>query len=105
MHIVELERVPRWTVPYRTALPRGEIGEVALPVLYGRVDRLPAGLTALLIAGDLQGRCGARLLGEQLCDELASRVPSLDGLGVLLAGDLYAAPRACPGVREGSGEP
>jgi Icc protein len=105
MKILELERSPRWSVPYRTALPRGEVGEVQLPVLYGAVDSLPEGLDALLVAGDLQGRCGPRLLGEQLCAEIEARagaeLPALDRIGVLLAGDLYAAPRA--NVRGASG--
>jgi Icc protein len=105
MRILELERTPRWTVPYRTALPRGEVGDVKLPVLYGTVDQLPEGLDALLVAGDLQGRCGGRLLGEQLALDLEARagaeVPPLDRIGVLLAGDLYAAPRA--NVRGASG--
>lgn len=105
MKILEIEEKPRWTLPYRTALPRGEVSDVSLPVLYGRVEQLPEGLSALLLAGDLQGRCGVRLLGEQLADEIVARgggeLPEPGRIGVLLAGDLYAAPRA--NVRGASG--
>ena len=104
MKISDIEEKPRWGLTYRTALRGGEVGDVSLPVLYGRAE-LPEGLSALVLAGDLQGRCGARLLGEQLADEIVARaggdLPAPDRIGVLLAGDLYAAPRA--NVRGASG--
>lgn len=105
MRIIDLAHTAQWTITYRNALPQGEVSDVLLPVLHATVDHLPEDIDALIATGDLQGRCGTRLLGEQLADEITLRagrgLPSLDRIGVLLAGDLYAAPRA--NVRGASG--
>jgi Icc protein len=77
--------------------------------LRGRVDGLPDGLEAVVLASDLQGRALAdphasedvplRLLGEAVADELHTlaeleEIPPPERMGVALAGDLYAAPDA-----------
>ncbi len=77
-----------------------------LPVHHAIVDRLPEGLSALIVTADLQGRetlleaAGQplRLLGEVLPQRLAQEVLPSIGLdadaeaGVLLAGDFYTVP-------------
>lgn len=107
MQILDIESTPFATVAYRSAIGGGRAGDVALPLLRGRVDTLPDDLDALLVAGDLQGRVGRTLLGEHLATEIlglagAGTVPPAARIGVLLAGDLYAAPGA--DVRGASGD-
>src|SRR5690349_912519 len=99
MQVLHIGSEPLAVVPYRTAVSGGGVADVGLPVLPGTVDVLPDGLDAILVASDLQGRAGHRLLGEQLADDVLARcrsggLPPADRIGVVLAGDLYAAPRA-----------
>lgn len=99
MQILDLDPTPFATLSYRSAIGAGRSGDVVLPLLRGRVDALPDGLDALLVASDLQGRVGRELLGERLATEVlalaaAGTVPAAARTGVLLAGDLYAAPGA-----------
>lgn len=83
---------------YLNAAGRGRVERVTLPVIQLGVERLPAGLEALLVTSDLQGRTapdGRALLGEALaahCLELAAAglLPDPAATGVVLAGDLYA---------------
>lgn len=100
--ITSLDADPIARIPYRSARAGGgaERGELALvPV---RVPALPVGVDAILIAGDLQARSDdprRLLLGEVLAEVLFdlaadARVPALDRIGVILAGDLFAAPAA-----------
>lgn len=84
----------------------GQYYEDRLPVHHGRVDRLPEGISALVVTSDLQGRelfqdansGPPRLLGEVVPQWLASEVlPSLgindcDSVAALLAGDFYTVP-------------
>lgn len=106
MRIVHLDREPAHALAYLSAAPRGGTQTRELPLYRARVDRLPAGLDAVLVTSDLQGRSaladagGAlRLLGEALAEEYATLaelelVPPPQRTGVVLAGDLYAAPGA-----------
>lgn len=106
VRIVQIDREPLHTLAYLSAAQRGGSETRELPLLRARVDELPAQLDALLVTSDLQGRAalaeagGAlRLLGERLAEdyvELAALdlVPDPADTGVLLAGDLYAAPAA-----------
>lgn len=78
-----------------------------LPILKGVVDALPAGLRAIVVAADLQGRepfpnhkhgGPIRLMGEVLPEQLDHilyehfKIGSLDSVGAILAGDLYTYP-------------
>lgn len=75
-----------------------------MPILRGRVDALPSRLSALLVASDLQGVAPSStaggalvLLGQVLAERLGALadeglLPPPGQLGVLLCGDLYAAP-------------
>lgn len=106
MRIVQLDREPLHTLAYLDAAPGGGSQTRQLPLLRGRVDHLPAQLDALLVTSDLQGRAalaeadGAlRLLGEALAEEYLTLadldlVPTPAFTGVVLAGDLFAAPGA-----------
>ena len=86
-----------------------------LPVHTGQVSDLPAGLDAIVVTADLQGRerfedaSGAppRLLGEVVAEQLVLELlPSLNVLpertGVILAGDFYTVPGL--GKRGGQGD-
>ncbi|PCC74465.1 Calcineurin-like phosphoesterase [Nannocystis exedens] len=106
VRIVQIDREPLHVLAYLDAAPRGGSQTRELPLLRARVDELPAQLDALLVTSDLQGRAalneagGAlRLLGEALAEEYATlaeldAVPDPAFTGVVLAGDLYAAPAA-----------
>ena len=52
------------TIPYRAAGPGGATQNVQLAVERLRVDALPAGCSAVLAAGDLQGVAPSPLGGE-----------------------------------------
>ncbi len=97
MRIVSLNRAPSRVLRYRNAKPGGGGTFVAdLPVLDGRVDALPEGVDCLVLTSDLQGRelSGTRLLGEVVPAFLRDEVGVPASAIALLAGDLYAAPRA-----------
>ena len=80
------------SLAYRCPGPVGITRERHLDRHEVTVDVLPGNLQAIVATGDLQGREDVpphRLLGEAVADALRSEfAPS--GLGVLLAGDLYA---------------
>lgn len=106
MRIVEIEPEPLHVLRYADAAPGGGTQARELPILRARASGLPPQIDALLMTSDLQGRApvisagGAlRLLGEALAEEYAALaelelVPDPAFTGVLLAGDLYAAPGA-----------
>lgn len=106
MRVVDIEAEPLHVLEYADAAPGGGTQPRTLPIVRGRVEGLPPQLDALLVASDLQGRAplvssgGAmHLLGEALAEEYAALaeldlVPHPSHTGVLLAGDLYAAPGA-----------
>jgi Icc protein len=92
-------------VPYHAAARGGGTEGVQLVVERLRVDLLPAGCDAVLVAGDLQGIApsllGGRpgLLGIAVADYLeiwadSGLLPPPDRVGILLTGDLYSAPAA-----------
>jgi hypothetical protein len=92
-------------VGYRRARTGGGTESAWLPVDVLRVDRLPAGCDAVIVTGDLQGVAPSpwggepTLLGIALADYLtvwarAGLLPPPERVGVLLAGDLYSAPKA-----------
>ncbi len=104
MRIAGLGSSPIHEIEYLDAAPGGGSQLRRLPLLRGVVEGLPAELDALLITSDLQGRVRAedgqlRLLGEALAAEYAmlaelEMVPAPAFTGVVLAGDLFAAPGA-----------
>lgn len=104
MRVLEIDSEPFHALEYLDAAPRGGTQLRRLPLLRGRAEGLPAELDALLVASDLQGRVRAndgelRLLGEGLAAEYAllaelDVVPPPQFTGVVLAGDLFAAPAA-----------
>lgn len=106
MRIVEIDAEPFHTLCYSDAAPRGGTQTRELPLLRARATGLPRQLDALLVTSDLQGRAplpsaggASHLLGEALAEEYAALaeldlVPDPGLTGVLLAGDLYAAPGA-----------
>ena len=106
MRVVELSSEPVHELEYIDAAPGGGSQMRRLPIFRGTADGLPPGIDAVLVTSDLQGRArltsagGAScLLGEVLAAEYAAlseleTVPPPDFTGVILAGDLYAAPGA-----------
>ncbi len=104
MRIVELQREPFHELEYLDAASRGGTQLQRLPLLRGVAEGLPPGIDALLLTSDLQGRArgpdgSLQLLGEALASEYAALaeldvVPAPAFTGVVLAGDLYAAPGA-----------
>jgi hypothetical protein len=106
---------PFFELEYQNAGPGG--GRIAerLPWLRGEVEGLPAGLDALVLTADLQGRAivpvagGTAwvLLGVAVADAYAGlaaegRVPAQDRTLAILAGDLYTVPLA--NQRGGTGD-
>lgn len=104
MRIVAIDPEPVHELEYFDAAPRGGTQLRRLPLLRGVAEGIPPGLDAVLVCSDLQGRARAGagellLLGEVLAAEYAALaelevVPAPAFTGVLLAGDLYAAPGA-----------
>src|SRR6187401_2440232 len=104
MRILQIDERPVHEIAYTNAASGGGVESRALPVLAGTVDALPPGLSALLIASDLQGVAPSAeaggalaLLGEVLAQELRvmedlGLIPPREQIGVLLAGDLFSAP-------------
>jgi hypothetical protein len=106
VRITSINPQPIAEIPYLNA-GRGAGGfyEDRLPILEGRVTRLPPGMSAILATADLQFRerfedspgGPIRLLGEVLPRRLRQEVlPQLNlpagEVGVLLAGDFYTVP-------------
>ncbi len=104
MRIIEIHPAPIHEIEYLDAARGGGSQLRRLPLLRGVAEGLPAELDALLVTADLQGRVRADdgellLLGEALAAEYAllaelEQVPPAAFTGVVLAGDLYAAPGA-----------
>lgn len=106
MRIVEIAGEPIHELEYQDAAPGGGTQLRTLPIFRGAAEGMPAGLDALLVTSDLQGRARlgsaggvSALLGEVLAEEYAAlaeldAVPAAAFTGVILAGDLYAAPGA-----------
>ncbi len=109
MRVLGIEDEPFHALPFLEAAPGGRRLNQILPFLRGRVEGLPASLDAVVLTSDLQGRAlpgtgeaedaPLRLLGEAVAEELSllaelEQIPALGRTGLVLAGDLYAAPRA-----------
>lgn len=106
MKIVTVDPSPFHAFHQRTAAGGGRTATHPLRLHRAKATGLPSALDALLIASDLQGIApvtaadGAPgLVGEALAEQveaLADRgaVPAPAKIGVVLAGDLYSAPRA-----------
>lgn len=106
MRVVEIASEPVHELEYLDAAPRSGTQVRRLPIFRGTAEGLPPGIDAVLVTSDLQGRArltsagGASvLLGEVLAAEYAAlaeleTVPPPSFTGVILAGDLYAAPGA-----------
>lgn len=106
MRVIEIAGEPIHELEYQDAAPGGGTQLRRLPVFRGTADGLPPGLDALLVTSDLQGRAQltsaggmSALLGEVLAEEYRAlaeleAVPPAEFTGVILAGDLYAAPGA-----------
>ncbi len=104
MKILEISQEPLHRIPYMNIGTESRVVTEQLCIYGGTVDELPGCVSGLIIASDLQGRDkrrGAsgerRLLGEVLADELRTmsrigKLPVVDSLGVVLAGDLWARP-------------
>lgn len=102
MMIESIEQIPFHEIAYENVSSSRQVVVVSLPVVRARVDELPSGLDAIVVASDLQGlslnsgdKDDRRLLGELLAEELAvlselGELPPHDRIGVILAGDLFA---------------
>jgi len=115
MKILEINPIPIHTTPYKVAAKRSkdikgirQMEDTYWPLLSGKVDSLPKNLDALLLASDLQGHIENNgklsLLGIGLAEELALFLEieyphlSLDRIGVILCGDLFALPNKRGGL-------
>ncbi|HSA52548.1 MAG TPA: metallophosphoesterase [Yinghuangia sp.] len=105
MRVLNGKVEPVTQVRYRRARRGGGTESALLTVESLRVDTLPDGVDAVVLTGDLQGIAPSPyggedvLLGIALADHMAvwaasGLLPPLDRVGVVLAGDLYSAPRA-----------
>lgn len=107
MKIIELHPEPIATFRFLNAgRGPGQFYVDRLPIQHGRVDRLPKGLSAVVVTADLQGReqfedakgGPPRLLGEVVPQRLVEEVfPILkiedpSRVAALLAGDFYTVP-------------
>jgi hypothetical protein len=97
--ILSIDPTPIHTLSYQFAKSGGRTAFASLPILLGTVDALPPCLDGLICTSDLQGMIpqSSSLLGEALAEEISlltelDVLPSPSGLGVLLAGDLFAEP-------------
>lgn len=103
VRILEIAADPCHTLSYRSASSTGP-RDAILAVHWARVDRLPTGIDAVVVASDLQGRenprggdsAEARLVGEVLAEDLSvlselGEMPPAERVSVVLAGDLYAS--------------
>ena len=119
LRIISISPRPLLEVPFLNAgRGPGNFYEDSLPVYEARVSQLPAGIDAIVITSDLQGRERfevrtsrdepPRLLGEVLPQRLATEIlpalgfPPAASTGVLLAGDFYTVPNL--DRRGGSGD-
>lgn len=103
MRILDIDPKPLHRIRYSNARKGGGVESALLPISRGRVDRLPEGVQAVVVASDLQGVVSAwptqenHLLGIELADVLAAlgeegSLPVAEASGVILAGDLFSAP-------------
>lgn len=116
--IRQVDLLPLHEVTYRYPKTGGTITSAVFPVLraYGTFPALSSmGLSALLVASDMQGRepepssgrYKQRLLGELVAEEIQAlselgELPQSNSIGVLLAGDLFVTEDL--GKRGGKGD-
>jgi len=115
MKILEINPIPIHTTAYKVAAKRSkdinairQMEDAYWPLLSGKIDSLPQNLDALLLASDLQGHMEFNgklsLLGIGLSEDLALFLQieyphlSLDRIGVILCGDLFALPNKRGGL-------
>lgn len=101
---IELAEHPFHTLRYENVSPNRLVATEELPLTEAFVDGLPSGLDAIVATADLQGHVRdvkgdntLQLLGEHLAEELEvlaglGKLPPLQNIGVILAGDMYARP-------------
>lgn len=103
IRILSIEPSPWVGFLATNAGPGGTPEPVEVPLLRGRIERLPAGLEALLLLSDIQAMdldaAPPRLAGEAMAERVAElagagELPAAERTGVLLAGDLWSDP-AC----------
>lgn len=113
MHITSLQRKPLHEIPYRAVGGGGRhLVRKRLPVVRAIVRDLPMSLGGLVATADLQGfdpddspesenptQLGHIVVRNLQSLEEQKRIPSIETLGIVLAGDLYAR----PGKRGGLG--
>ncbi len=106
MKVLSLADQPLHQLDYAVSTPRGPDLRT-LPFLVVTVDALPAGLEALVLTSDLQGRADFsrpdELAGLAVAEELElladdGTLPPPERIGILLGGDLFAHP---PGSKLG----
>lgn len=99
MRILRIDESPLFTVRHRSADHDRGRSDAALPAHRVVVDALPAGLQAVFVTSDLQGRAvepphDGALLGVAVAEAVLlhcwSRGLAPESVGVLLGGDLFA---------------
>jgi len=98
MKILKIESQSFHEINYKSSGPSGKIRNSSLPFFKATVDKLPTGISSIVVTSDLQGReiSGTnRLLGELVAEELSllqelEQIPLVNL--VILAGDLYDYP-------------
>jgi len=98
MKILNIEGQPFHEISYKSSGPSGKIRNSSLPFFRATVDKLPTGISSIVVTSDLQGReknGTNRLLGELVAEELSllqelEEIPRVNL--VILAGDLYDYP-------------
>lgn len=108
MKIINIEKQSFYVLGYKSSGKGGLPQNCTLPFFKVYVDKLPDGVSAFVVASDLQGRekgKANRLLGEVVSEELAylselGEVPPI--AGIMLTGDLYDYPECHK--RGGSGD-
>jgi len=98
MKILKIESQSFHEINYKSSGPSGTIRNGSLPFFKATVDKLPTGISSIVVTSDLQGReinGTNRLLGEVVAEEL-SLLQELEEIPlvniVILAGDLYDYP-------------
>ena len=104
IHINTIDGNPIHEIVYEFPQSGGNIASGSFQVFRAVAQWLPGTLQALLVMSDLQGRESSwinpeethRLLGEVVAEELGilsdlNEFPPRDGIGVILAGDLFVA--------------
>lgn len=113
--VTHIEDRPLHEIPYAYPERGGRVASGLFPFYRGGCEGLSEGVSALVVASDLQGReppwlalgGTGRLLGEVLAEELLllsemEEIPRPESVGIVLAGDLFVVPDL--GRRGGHGD-